>query len=141
LRPVLERIVGGARPVELLTTCTVTDGAAFGQLAKELGIPFRAPATWQEVVGELRTASVVVSNRLHVLILGMFAQVALVPVTDRKKLEAFARDAAMPYLAARMDDVNLGLLEEAIADSAHVVERAQAYAAATLQRDLGPRVD
>lgn len=85
--------------VELLTTCVSEDGAALDALGAEFDIPVRAPMTWQETVAEFASAQVVVTNRLHGLILGALAGALLLPLTDRKKSEAFALDTGVPWSA------------------------------------------
>ncbi|MGB3167692.1 MAG: polysaccharide pyruvyl transferase family protein [Alteraurantiacibacter sp.] len=117
LSAAVERL-GDARPVELLTTCDPEDRPAFTAVAAKYGIAYRAPLTWQEMIAELKASSLVVTNRLHCLILGSIAECTLLPITDRQKSEAFARDSGVPHAIARLGDLDPARAQAVITDGA-----------------------
>lgn len=127
-RAALEALGPGAK-VELLTTCAPEDGAALRRLGREWGVAVREPLTWQETVAEIRAAGAVATNRLHALILGAMAGGAMVPVADRKKTEAFVRDAGLEHFAPGPRDVTAELMARACAGREDLVERLRAFAA------------
>lgn len=135
----LERLQGCGRPVEMLTTCWTEDLEVYTELGERFGAKVRAPMTWQETVSELKQSAVVVTDRLHCLILGTFAECTLFPVADRKKAEAFVRDSGIPHHAPRMEDVTPDALEAAIADRSAILAKIRAYRDMAANRDTAPR--
>lgn len=135
LEPMLAALVPAVPNLALLTTCEPEDGPLFGDLSARFGIPWHAPLTWQDTVAEIAAASLLVTNRLHGLILGSFTETPMLPVADRKKSEAFAQDAGMPHAAATIEDVTADLIARTIADRDLVLARTAAYreACRTLQ--------
>ncbi|MCF3638367.1 polysaccharide pyruvyl transferase family protein [Rhizobium sp. TRM95111] len=127
LRALLGRIAGRVGPLELMSTCPPEDAVLFCRLGAEFGLPVRMPGTWQEAVAELKASSLVVTNRLHALIFSSFGDVALLPVADRKKSGAFARDAGLPHIAAGIDALTPDLIAAARADRTAIVERMRDY--------------
>jgi polysaccharide pyruvyl transferase WcaK-like protein len=115
------------RPITLLTTCESEDGQAFRHLSSEFGAGYLAPSTWQETVAELKASSLVVTNRLHGLILGCLADTPLLPVTDRKKSEAFVSDARMPHSAPTIGAISDDLLERCMGDRRSVLDAMRRY--------------
>jgi hypothetical protein len=53
--------------------------------------------------------------------------VPLLPVTDRKKSLAFARDAKMPHHVPAVTDVTRDLLEKALSDKELVLRQMRTY--------------
>lgn len=135
LEPMLAALVPAVPNLALLTTCEPEDGPLFAQLSARFGIPWLAPLTWQDTVAEIAAASLLVTNRLHGLILGSFTETPMLPVADRKKSEAFARDAGVPHAAPSIADVTADLIARTIADRDAVLARTAAYreACRTLQ--------
>lgn len=127
LAAAIEQLLRQSVRIELLSTCPQEDDRIFQSLAARFSIPYRTPATWQEVIAEFRASSVIVTNRLHGLILGSLAQVPLLPVTDRKKSLAFARDAAMPHHVPAATDVTPALLEKTLNDKDRVLHQMRMY--------------
>jgi polysaccharide pyruvyl transferase WcaK-like protein len=128
LRSALQRIAASGREVALLTTCEIDDGPVLEPLARELGIPYYAPATWQQAVAEMKASSLVVANRLHGLIFGCFARTPLLPVIDRTKVAAFVKDAGMPHSAAGLHALTPELLNRSMGDRDAILERMSSYA-------------
>lgn len=135
MEPMLAALVPAVPNVALLTTCEPEDGPLFADLSARFGIPWYAPLTWQDTVAEIAASSLLVTNRLHGLILGSFTETPMLPVTDRKKSEAFAQDAGVPHVAATVTDVTADLISRTIADRDLVLARTAAYreACRTLQ--------
>lgn len=127
LRPVLKRLIGQGLKVDLLTTCEPEDGFTFANLAREFGLQVLAPLTWQETVSELRSARLVLTNRLHCLILGTFTDTPLVPIADREKSAAFVRDVNMPHHFRHLSEIEPELVERAYLDRDTIVRRMHAY--------------
>ncbi|WP_300440603.1 polysaccharide pyruvyl transferase family protein [uncultured Mameliella sp.] len=140
LGDVLERLKGAGRPIEMLTTCWNEDLHIYEDLGRQHGVAVRAPLTWQETIAELKQSAVVVTDRLHCLILGTFAECTLFPVADRKKAEAFVRDTGTPHYGTGMQDVTPDALEAAIADRAAILEKIRAYRDIANERDTAPRL-
>jgi polysaccharide pyruvyl transferase WcaK-like protein len=138
LRLAIRRIGRPAGQIALLTTCELEDGEALEALSGELQIPYYAPTTWQEVVAELKASSLVVTNRLHGLILGSFAKTPLLPVADRQKVEAFALDAAMPHSLAGLHLLDRDRLERCLSDRDLILERMAEYQKRTRTEALSP---
>lgn len=113
LRATIARVRATGRPVELLSTCEVEDFAAFKGLSEELGVPYRAPLTWQEMVAEFKNCSLLVTNRLHGLILGELSGAAMLPVADRVKVEAYVRDKSVRVFASKPSDISAELCGQA----------------------------
>jgi polysaccharide pyruvyl transferase WcaK-like protein len=127
LRNALREALSASANVALLTTCEREDGKVFLALSREYGIPYLAPRTWQEVVAELRASALVVTNRLHCLILSCLAESPALPISDRKKSEAFVIDARMPYHARTLKRFSKRLLQQSMADRRSTLERMLAY--------------
>ena len=137
---VLKRLQGCGRKVEMLTTCWTEDLEVYRELGARHGVEARTPLTWQETVAELKQSAVVVTDRLHCLILGTFAECTLFPIGDRKKAEAFIRDSGVPHHAPNMEGITPQVLESTIADRAAVLKTICAYRDAAVGSDTVPRV-
>jgi polysaccharide pyruvyl transferase WcaK-like protein len=127
LATAIERLLEQSVRIELLTTCPQEDDLIFKSLASRFSIPYYTPATWQGVISEFKASSLIVTNRLHGLILGSIARVPLLPVTDRKKSLAFARDAEMPHHVSTATDLTRDLLEKAMSDKELVLRQMRSY--------------
>ncbi|MDB5525431.1 MAG: polysaccharide pyruvyl transferase family protein [Rhizobium sp.] len=127
VRSLLTRLKNEVGPIELLSTSPPEDKELFTRLGAEFGVAVRMPGSWQEALAELKTSSVIVTNRLHALILGSFGDAALLPLTDRKKSEAFTRDAGLPYSAPNAEGVSVELINQVKADRGVILEKARAY--------------
>jgi polysaccharide pyruvyl transferase WcaK-like protein len=138
LEAVLRRQSRTAGEIALLTTCELADRKALELLAKKLGASYYAPATWQETVAELKASSLVVTNRLHGSILSSFANTPLLPVTDRKKVEAFAIDARLPHRAAGIQALSNELLERCLRDRDLILDRMAQYQSRARTEVLSP---
>jgi polysaccharide pyruvyl transferase WcaK-like protein len=104
------------RPICLVTTCEREDGAIYAEIAARHGIEWMAPMTWQDLVAEFKVARVVVTNRLHGLILAGLAGAPVLPVCDRKKAEAYAIETGVPHAARDLDAVEPELVEAVARD-------------------------
>jgi polysaccharide pyruvyl transferase WcaK-like protein len=99
----------------ILSTCAIEDAPSQAEAARRSGAPFIEPLTWQDVVAEMNRSAIVVSNRLHGLILSSFSSACLMPLTDREKVRAVVRDATLPVSLerlAQLDDVRLTAAQE-----------------------------
>ncbi len=113
--------------LELLSTCPVEDDAVYAELARSLGLPYHTPLGWEGIIAEFRASSLVVTNRLHGLILGSLAGVPLLPVADRKKSLAFVKDANMPFSATSPLGISAELIHEARANKDLILSRIRNY--------------
>lgn len=123
----LQKISSIGSPVELMTTCECVDGEYCEAVAREFGVPYLAPTTWQEAVAELKACSLLVTNRLHGLIFGSLAGIPLLPVADRAKSAAFAKDAQMPFVAPRISSLNGALVEQCLTERDAILKRVGQY--------------
>lgn len=139
LKGVFERLQDCGRPIEMLTTCWTEDLGIYTELGERFGAAVRAPMTWQETVSELKQSAVVVTDRLHCLILGTFAECTLFPVGDRKKAEAFIRDSGTPHHVSTMNEITLARIEAAIKDREAIVAAICRYRDIAASRDTMPR--
>jgi len=127
LEPQLAELVSTGRNLELITSCAVEDEAVCRELAGRLGVPFQLPLSWQELAAELRASSLIVSNRLHCLIFGTLVDTPILPVTNRQKSEAYARDAGLPCAAANERQLSKALIDRAMDERSTIVERMKEY--------------
>jgi polysaccharide pyruvyl transferase WcaK-like protein len=134
----VEQIIKSGRDVEVLTTCYSEDGSVIRKISEMFSIKWRAPTSWQETVSEFKASSLVVTNRLHGLILGSLAETTLLPVTDRKKPEAFVIDAEMPYHVKSPELINSDLLEKVDGDRNLIKKRMAEYHKKATSLHTGP---
>jgi polysaccharide pyruvyl transferase WcaK-like protein len=127
LRAALRNVTASTKGISLLTTCEPEDGQIYERLSREFDIPWHAPTTWQDAVAELKASSLIVTNRLHCLILGSFAGTPVLPVADRTKSAAFVRDAEMRRYVHRVDALTSGILVSRLADPGAAEERVSNY--------------
>jgi polysaccharide pyruvyl transferase WcaK-like protein len=127
LRSALQRLSPLTGRLALLTTCALEDGEAYEAVSKAFGIPYHAPNSWQEAVAEIKASSLVVTNRLHGLIMSSLAGTAVLPVTDRKKAEAFAIESQVPYSATGVSALTAGLLEEGLINRERILQKMAQY--------------
>lgn len=121
-------IVAGYRPA-LLTTCGLEDAPIQKPVADHFEVPFLAPATWQEAVAEMRSSGIVVTNRLHGIILSSFAEACVLPLVDRPKVKAVVQDALLPVSLESLSGLSEAKLRAASA------QRDQIRLALTSYRD------
>lgn len=140
LMETLERLKKGGRAVEMLTTCPPEDLQIYEELGAKFDVAVRAPMTWQEAVAELKQSAIVVTDRLHCLILGTFAECTLFPVADRKKAEAFIHDSGVPHYSVDMKGVTAQALDIAITDREVILEKMRNYRDSAVKRDTAPRL-
>lgn len=127
LHHLIDRLQVTGHEVELLTTCELEDKDVIEELAQQFALTIRAPMTWQEVVAELQQSSLVVTNRLHCLILGTFAECTLFPVADRKKAQAFVHDVGLGHHAMSIEEISTDALEAAMQARSHILKRMRSY--------------
>ncbi|MEE4238587.1 MAG: polysaccharide pyruvyl transferase family protein [Anderseniella sp.] len=134
----LMRLKSEMGSLELLTTCGQEDLDVYERLGAEFNIPVRAPLTWQEAVAEFKNSALIVTNRLHALILGSFTDRPLLPVADRKKAEAFCNDTGVPFHAEAIKDLTPTLLARVKQDEAAIIMKVATYREKTRQMPLRP---
>ena len=127
LESTLVKLLKDGSDVEILTTCPAEDNRVMLALAEKLSLPYHQPMSWQEIVSEFKSSSMIVTNRLHGLILGSLADAPLLPVTNRKKALAFVHDAGLPHHASSVTDISHQLIEAAKTDSGEILEKVRAY--------------
>lgn len=131
LRQSLGALPPALRPA-LMTTCESEDGALYRSLASELGLEYLAPDSWMSAVGALKACDLLITNRLHGLIFATLAGTAVLPVTDRRKSKAFARDSQVPVTASSGGALSTELIESALQQAAPIRERLATYKANAL---------
>lgn len=134
----VRQVIESGRQVELLTTCYVEDGTYIRKIAEKFDIQWHAPLSWQATVAEFKASSLVITNRLHGLILGSLAETPLLPVADRKKPEAFVADAGIPHHAKFPQDITSELLQKVDADKDLILQRMANYCRNTSRLQTGP---
>lgn len=120
----------------LMTTCESEDGALYQSLARDLSLEYIAPDGWMSAVAQLKACDLFVTNRLHGLIFGTLAGTTLLPVTDRRKSQAFAKDARLALTAAGADALDAQLLTACLERASETRSLTHAYKqnALTLRR-------
>jgi polysaccharide pyruvyl transferase WcaK-like protein len=125
LKAVVPRLAAAGRRVELLTTCWNVDEPAYRAVSSELGIPYRAPLSWRDVVAEFKSSALVVTNRLHGMILGALSGARLLPVADREKIRAFVGDAGMSNVVGTIEQITPASVAAAQHDAANAARAAE----------------
>ncbi|AJD42370.1 hypothetical protein C9413_03880 [Rhizobium sp. SEMIA 4085] len=123
----LQRLRPHGISIALLTTCESEDFAVQKPSAEAYGAQFLAPLTWQETVAEMKASDVVITNRLHGLILASFAGVPILPLTDRSKVLAVVNDAALPLKISNLESLNVEIVKEAVDRRAEIVSKIADY--------------
>lgn len=134
----VKQIIESGRKVELLTTCYPEDGSYIRKTAALFDIKWHAPLSWQATIAEFKASSLVITNRLHGLILGSLAETPLLPVTDRKKPEAFVIDARMPHHAKTPEEISSDLLQNVDADRDQILRKMADYSRNASRLPTGP---
>ncbi|TCU21217.1 polysaccharide pyruvyl transferase WcaK-like protein [Rhizobium azibense] len=123
----LQRLRSHGISIALLTTCESEDFAVQKPSAEAHGAQFLAPLTWQDTVAEMKASDVVITNRLHGLILASFAGVPVLPLTDRSKVLAVVNDAALPLKISNLAYLNVEIVKEAVERRAEIVSKIADY--------------
>ena len=121
------RLMAAGLKVEALTTCAEEDGATLAALRDRLGVVGRAPLTWQETVAEFKASRLVVTNRLHGIILGVLADAPLLPVANRTKVRSFVEDAALERHAGDLTALDGALAQAALEERDDILARMRAH--------------
>lgn len=127
LRTAVIMLQATGRQVSLLTTCATEDNRAYQAVAAEFKLDYLTPLTWQEAIAEMKASGLVITNRLHGLILSSLAHTPVLPLTNRKKAEAFVKDAGIPYSAKTPIELTRTLLGDCLADTATILQRTREY--------------
>jgi polysaccharide pyruvyl transferase WcaK-like protein len=138
LRGLAQRLKPAGYRIALLTTCELEDGPAMRDVTEEFGLEYLAPLTWQDAVSEMKASRLIISNRLHGLILGSFCGVPLLPVTDRGKVASFVTDNASPVFARDPGGIGAPLLAEGLARRDEILRRLAAYQLKTSSMAMAP---
>ena len=138
LRLVLQRCSKRLPEMCLMTTCAYEDGQVTQEIAHEFGLRYYSPATWQEAVGELKSSSLMITNRLHGLILGSLANTPLLPVGTRKKALSFAKDSRVPHIAFTMADITPEIIERCLRERETILDNVIAYKLHSLRGPYSP---
>ena len=80
-------------------------------------------------MAEIKASSLLVSNRLHGLILGSLADMPILPVANRQKTMAFVRDAEMPHSVADLDQLTGASIDRCLTDRELILHAVRAYRA------------
>ena len=140
LRALVMRLKLTKLPITLMTTCEMEDGPAMRDVAQEFGLEYLAPLTWQDAVAEMKSSGLVVSNRLHGLIMGSFCGVPLLPVADRGKVAAFVKDNAAAVHAPGINSIDAPLIFAALSRRAEIIASLALYQAHTASLATAPIV-
>lgn len=95
----LARLLGRLAPlpsaIRTLTSTPSVDKAFLDRRA--MNVAYSAPGTWQELVAELRSATLVVSNRFHCVLLAAMVGTPVLPVCNRTKIRSIKTAAGLPF--------------------------------------------
>lgn len=127
-----------AENLELLTTTWTEDENELKALSEEYNIALRVPLTWQDLVSELASSSLVVTNRLHALILGSMSKTALLPVGDRKKSLSFARDSKLSDFGLWPEDITVELVRRCVQKREEIVGKLDSFSRNSCMRFESP---
>lgn len=123
----LKGLAGSAFKISLMTTCEIEDGRRLKAISRDFGLEYLAPITWEKAVAELKSSSLLVTNRLHGMILGSLAGAPLLVVTNREKAKSFVEDAQLPLSAQRIFDVTEDLLAKSLAQRQVLLDSVKTY--------------
>lgn len=126
------RTEGTPFEIEVLSTCELEDADELEDCAELEGIKKSYPASWQEAVERFQTASLVVTNRLHALILCSLSDVPVLPLTNREKSKAFAIDADLPLSCETAAEVTIETVEASINSREETLAKLRAFSDAGL---------
>ncbi|MFD1333840.1 polysaccharide pyruvyl transferase family protein, partial [Methylopila musalis] len=121
------RLLAAGLKVEALSTCVEEDAETLAALRDRLGVVGHAPLTWQEVVAEFKASRLVVTNRLHGVILGVLADAPLLPVANRTKVRSFVTGAGLDRHADDFAALGGALAQAALAGRDDTLARMRAY--------------
>jgi len=127
VRELTSLIISKNFDVALLSTCFSEDQLSYDLVASQLGIKIINPLTWQDLVTEVGKAKLVITNRLHCLILGSFTETALIPITSRAKIKAYVEDSLSPIYFERINDINSVHLEHILKCEGEIVLSIKKY--------------
>lgn len=136
LLPAIKGLLAGGHRVRLLTTCEREDARDMLLLSQEYGLEYLAPATWQEVVSEFKSSSMVITNRLHCMIFTFFADVPLVPLLNREKVLGVFKDAELPHALHSAAELTPAKIEECLRDERRIRDKMGAYLEKVRSMDL-----
>lgn len=142
----LTRLASAGIPLALLSTCALEDVPKQKPIADALGVELLLPMTWQDVVAEMKASALVVTNRLHGLILASFSSVPVLPLTDRSKVKAVVEDMGLPMSIPDLESLNEDVFRKAMDGSEELVgiiagyrDRAQSEAFSPISAAAGAR--
>lgn len=124
--------------IEVLSTCEVEDAPELQLLEGLEGLRITYPITWQDAVVTFRRASIVITNRLHALILASLSGAVVLPVTNREKSKAFAIDADLRHSCRNADAVTADIVEECIDCTDEVIEKLRIHSEAEHMKRHAP---
>lgn len=124
--------------VNLVTTCESEDSTHLKLLSKKHKIPYIAPMTWQEVVAEFKSSSMVVSNRLHCIIFSFFSRVPAIPLNNRDKVTSLCRDASLPISIIKISDFTPEIAQQVIEKKNLILKSMDEYIQLTKQLQTSP---
>ena len=127
LKEALQRIIQAGYQVKLLTTCESEDGGYLKRLSAHFDIPYLAPLSWQEVVAEFKSSTLVVTNRLHCAIFSFFAQTPVLPLVNREKVRSLSNDANFPYSIEKLTDLSPQIIKVIRENKEQVLQKMAAY--------------
>ena len=116
------------------TTCPPGDRKTLNALHAALELPVHEPLTWQEVVANLKSARIVVSNRLHSLLLAGMAGATVLPVGNRAKTAAFIDETQVGTYANGLTEITPENIFKALETSDLQRQRVQSYIQQGLER-------
>ncbi len=138
LKSVVARLASAGIPLALLSTCEIEDAPPHKPIADAAGIDLLLPVTWQEVVAEMKASALVVTNRLHGLILASFSSVPVLPLTDRSKVEAVVEDMGLPLSISDLGSLNEAIVCEVMDRSEEIVGIIASYRDRAQDEALAP---
>ena len=101
-------------PVSTLTTTPSADHVFLD--LRDMGVAYSAPGTWQELVAELRSATLVISNRFHCVLLAALVGTPVLAVCNRAKITSVKDAAGLPFWSEGLNATTLDLVQSLLKD-------------------------
>lgn len=109
----------------VITTCFAEDNLWWTSMASS--IDRQAPDSWRQFCESVQDCDLLITNRLHGLILASKTDTPTLPICDRAKSAAFASESHCPVTVAQVGDIDRRAIEAALAAAEVTLQRRRAY--------------
>jgi polysaccharide pyruvyl transferase WcaK-like protein len=114
--------------IEIISTCEPEDAEPLDKCEALDGIQKHYPDTWQDAVDLFCSSSLVITNRLHALILCSMCEVTVLPVTNREKSKAFALDVGLNRSCASASQFNVESADKCLSEAEDIQAKLRSFA-------------